>query len=154
MNCSNMQRDLVMGSMTPQLFTSVHASECCHSVSYVTYKPFEYVAFITVWNSSQVIPCISASFTGYMYADCNVHVIICCVCKRLWNCASFKCKIVSSSEFYVSFIFVRPEVITAVNRNILTSWNVMPCSLVGTTVLVYLIASIFRVKSHLCQILR
>ena len=53
-----------MGNMMPQQFTSVHASECCHSVSYVTYKPFEYVAFITVWNFSQVIPCIGASFTG------------------------------------------------------------------------------------------
>jgi hypothetical protein len=40
MNCSNMQRDSVMGNMTPQQFTSAHASECCHSVSYVTYKPF------------------------------------------------------------------------------------------------------------------
>lgn len=49
-----------------------------------------------------------------------------------------------------NFIFVRPEFITAVNGNILASWNVMPCSLVGTTVSVYLIASIFRVKSYLC----
>jgi len=29
MNCSNMQRDLVMGNMMPQQFTSVLASECC-----------------------------------------------------------------------------------------------------------------------------
>ena len=39
-----------------------------------------------------------------------------------------------------------PEVIIAVNGNILASWNVMPCSLVGSTVLVYLIASVFNGK--------
>lgn len=127
----------------PQQFTSVHASKCCHSVSYVTYKPFEYVAFITVWNSSQVIPCIGASFT-----DKCIQIVM-----SVWLFVVFlrdseivKDKIVSSSEFYISFIFVTPEVIIAVNGNILASWSVMPCSLVGSTVLVYLIASVFRGK--------
>jgi len=132
-----------MGNMMPQQFTSVHASKCCHSVSYVTYKPFEYVAFITVWNSSQVIPCIGASFT-----DKCIQIVI-----SMWLFAVFlrdseivQGKNVSSSEFYFSFIFVTPEVIIAVNGNILTSWNVMPYSLVGSTVLVCLIASVFTGK--------
>ena len=131
-----------MGNMTPQQFTSVHASECCHSVSYVTYKPFEYVAFITVWNSSQVIPCIGASFT-----DTCMQIVM-----SMWLFVVFvrdseivQGKNVSSSEFYISFIFVTPEVI-AVNGNILASWNVMPRSLVGRTVLVYVIASVFKGK--------
>jgi len=128
-----------MGNMMPQQFTSVHASKCCHSVSYVTYKPFEYVAFITVWNSSQVIPCIGASFT-----DKCMQIVM-----SMWLFVVFvrDSEIVQgSSEFYISFIFVTPEVIFAVNGNILASWNVMPCSLVGSTVLVYLTASMFRGK--------
>lgn len=130
-----------MGNMTPQQFTSVHASECCHSVSYVTYKTFEYVAFITVWNSSQVIPCIGASFTD----KCMQNVM------SMWLFVVFvrdseivQSKNVSSSEFYISFIFVTHEVIIAVNGNILAPWNVTPCSLVGSTFFVYLIASVFR----------
>jgi len=34
-----------------------------HSILHVTYKPFRYVAHIIVWDSNQIIPCISASFT-------------------------------------------------------------------------------------------
>jgi len=49
-------------------------------------------------------------------------------------------------NFYIFFIFVTPEVIIAENGNILASWNVMSCSLVGSIVLVYLIASMFRGK--------
>jgi len=108
----------------------------------VTYKPFEYVAFVTVWNSSQVIPCIGASFT-----DKRIQIVM-----SVWllvflrDSEIVQGKNVSSSEFYISFIFVTPEVIFAVNGNILASWNVMPCSLVGSTVLVYLTASMFRGK--------
>lgn len=50
-----------------------------HSILHVTYKPSEYVAYIIVWNSNQVTPCISASFTDL----CDT---LSCVCKRLKSC--------------------------------------------------------------------
>lgn len=47
-----------------------------HSILHVTYKPSEYLAYIIVWNSNQVTPCTSASFTDRSM----------CVCSRLKSC--------------------------------------------------------------------